>query len=263
MTADRPVPVRHEREGDLSIVTIDSPPLNLFDENVFMALEEAMDAVEADLPRCVLFRAEGRVVSGGVDVKLFDAIEEPGEAEQLARRLLAIPRRLEVLPVPTVFAAHSLTLTAAFELALGCDIILAAESAKFGLVERVVALTPFMGGTQRLVERAGPARARELVYTGELFDAQTLERWNVVNRVYPDAEFAESARRLADHIAAGPPRAHAATKRIVRAVLDGGVEAADGITPENARDLFATEDTKAAVSSFLTEGPGKARFSGH
>jgi enoyl-CoA hydratase/carnithine racemase len=139
----------------------------------------------------------------------------------------------------------------------------AAESAKFGLVERVVGLTPFMGGTQRLVERAGPARARELVYTGELFDARTLESWNVVNRVFADGEFADSARRFVDHIAEGPPRAHAATKRIVRAVLDGGVEAADGITAENARDLFATEDLKAAVASFLTDGPGKASFSGH
>jgi enoyl-CoA hydratase/carnithine racemase len=261
--SNAPVPVRHERQGDVAVVTIDSPPLNLFDENVFMALEEALDAVEADLPRAVLLRAEGRVVSGGVDVRLFEAIEEPGEAEQLARRLLAIPRRLEVLPMPTVFAAHGLTLTAAFELALGCDLIVAAESAKFGLVERVVGLTPFMGGTQRLVERAGPARARELVYTGELFDARTLESWNVVNRVFADGEFVDSARRFVDHIAEGPPRAHAATKRIVRAVLDGGVEAADGITAENARDLFATEDLKAAVASFLTDGPGKASFSGH
>lgn len=255
-------PVRHERDGDVAVVVIDNPPLNLFDENVFMALEAALDAVEADLPRAVLFRAEGRVVSGGVDVKVFEAIEEPGEAEQLARRLLAVPRRLEVLPVPTIFAAHGLCLTAAFELALGCDLIVAAESAKFGLVERVVGLTPFMGGTQRLAERAGPARARELVYTGELYDAATLHAWNVVNRVLPDEGCEEAVRAFARQIAAGPPRAHAATKRIVRAVLDGGVEAADGITAENAAGLFATQDLKDAVASFLSEGPGKATFHG-
>lgn len=258
----QPRPVRHERDGDLAIVTIDAPPLNLFDETVFMGIEEAMEAVEADLPRGVLFRAEGRVVSGGVDVKLFDAIEEPGEAEQLAKRILALPRRLEVLPLPTIFAAHGLCLTAAFELALGCDLIVAAESARFGLVERVVGLTPFMGGTQRLVERAGPARARELVYTGELFDARTLESWNVVNRVFSDDSFQADARAFAHRIVEGPTRAHAATKRIVRAVLDGGVEAADGITAENARDLFKTQDLKDAVASFLAEGPGKATFSG-
>jgi enoyl-CoA hydratase/carnithine racemase len=254
--------VRHERDGDVAVLTLDAPPLNLFDEHVFMDLEQALDAVEADLPRAVLIRADGRVVSGGVDVKVFDAIEERGEAETLARRLLAVPRRLEVLPVPTVFAAHALTLTAAFELALGCDIILAAESARFGLVERVVGLTPFMGGTQRLVERAGPSRARELVYTGELFDAATLQGWGVVNRVLPDDGFDRAAREFTSGLAAGPTRAHAATKRIVRAVLDGGVERADEITAENAADLFTTEDLKDAVASFLREGPGKAVFHG-
>ena len=105
--------------------------------------------------------------------------------------------RLEELPLPTVFAAHALCLTAAFELALGCDLLLAAESARFGLVETVVGLTPAMGGTQRLAERAGPARAREFVMTGGLYDAATLERWNVVNRVLPDEGFDEAARAFA------------------------------------------------------------------
>jgi enoyl-CoA hydratase/carnithine racemase len=251
-----------EREGGLAVVTLAAPPLNLFDEMVFTSLERAIDAVEEDLPRAVLFRAEGRVVSGGVDVKVFDAIETAADGEALFARLLALPRRLEVLPIPTVFAAHGLTLTAAFELSLGCDIILAAESAKFGLVERVVGLTPAMGGTQRLVQRAGPGRARELVYSGELFSADTLAAWGVVNRVLPDAGFDDAARAFAQGLAEGPTRAHAATKRIVRAALDGGVEAADAITAENAGGLFATDDLKNAVASFLTDGPGKATYTG-
>ena len=142
-----------------------------------------------------------------------------------------------------MFAAHALCLTAAFELSLGCDLLLAAESARFGLVETVVGLTPAMGGTQRLAERAGPARARELVMTGELYDAATLERWNVVNRVLPDAGFDEAARAFALRLAHGPTRAHAATKAIVRAGLEGGgARAADERVPELAGDLFATED---------------------
>jgi enoyl-CoA hydratase/carnithine racemase len=255
-------PVTVERDGGLAVVTISAPPLNLFDEVVFTCLERAVDEVEEDLPRALLFRAEGRVVSGGVDVKVFDAIESVKEAETLWARLLAMPRRLEVLPIPTVFAAHGLCLTAAFELALGCDLILAAKSAKFGLVERVVGLTPAMGGTQRLVQRAGPGRAREFVYTGELFDAETLAMWGVVNRVLDDDGFHEAARAFAQDLANGPTRAHAATKRIVRAALDGGVEAADAVTAENAAGLFATEDLRGAVKSFLSEGPGKATFTG-
>lgn len=78
--------------------------------------------------------------------------------------------------MPVVFAAHALTLTAAFELALGCDLILASRSAKFGLVEKVVGLTPSMGGTQRLAERAGSGRARQFVISGDLFATEDLQR---------------------------------------------------------------------------------------
>jgi enoyl-CoA hydratase/carnithine racemase len=162
-----------------------------------------------------------------------------------------------------VFAAHALCLTAAFELSLACDILLAARSARFGLVETVVGLTPAMGGTQRLVERAGPARARELVMTGELYDAATLERWNVVNRVLADEGFDEAARAFARRLAEGPTCAHAATKQTVRACLDeGGPRGADRRVPEIAGGLFATEDLKCAVRSFLDRGPGHASYEG-
>jgi len=218
--------------------------------------------LESDRPRAVLFRAEGRVVSGGVDVHEFDGLTaEQGAA--LWKELLSVVHRVEELPYPTVFAAHALCLTAAFELSLGCDLLLAAESARFGLVETVVGLTPAMGGTQRLSERAGPARARELVMTGELYDAATLERWNVVNRVLPDEGFEEATHAFARKLADGPTRAHAATKAIVRACLDeGGAHGADRRVPELAGNLFATEDLKQAVRSFLELGPGHATYEG-
>ena len=160
-------PIRVEREGGLATMTLDSPPLNLFDRAMFEALVAAIEEVEADLPRALLIRAEGRAVSGGVNVAEFDGLT-PEQGSLLWDELIGAVERVEALPLPVVFAAHALTLTAAFELALGCDLILAARSAKFGLVEKVVGLTPSMGGTQRLAERAGSGRARELVMTGEL-----------------------------------------------------------------------------------------------
>ena len=253
--------VRLEREGPLAVLTLDSPPLNLFDQALIDALEQAVTEVERDLPRALLIRAEGRAVSGGVDVHLFDGLSAQ-DGHRLWTELLALIHRVEGLPLPTIFAAHALTLTAAFELSLACDLLVAAESARFGLVEIVVGLTPAMGGTQRLAERAGPARARELVMTGELFDAATLERWNVVNRVWPDEGFDAAARELATKIANGPTRAHAATKAIVRAQLDGGVMRADSVVPRVAGDLFETEDLKGAVRSFLERGPGHATYEG-
>jgi len=256
-----PAPVTLERDGALAIVTLARPPLNLFDEEMLAALRAAVDAVAADPPRGLLVRADGRAVSGGVDVHLFDGLTVD-DASALWRELLDLVHVVEELPLPTVFAAHALCLTAAFELSLACDLLLAAESARFGLVETVVGLTPAMGGTQRLAERAGPARARELVMTGELYDAATLERWNVVNRVLPDEGFDEAARAFARRLAEGPTRAHAATKAIVRAQVEGGARAADERVPEVAGGLFATEDLRGAVRSFLENGPGHATYRG-
>ncbi len=257
---DSPPVVLH-RDGPLAVITLSAPPLNLFDQALIDALRRAVDDVAADPPRALLFRAEGRAVSGGVDVHLFDGLT-PEQGAQLWNDLFVMIHTVEDFPFPTVFAAHALCLTAAFELSLACDLLLAAESARFGLVEIIVGLTPSMGGPQRLAERAGPARARELVYTGELFGAATLEQWNVVNRVLPDEGFADAAEAFTLRLANGPTRAHAATKLLVREQLDEGTRAADAIVGEVSGPLFGTEDLKGAVRSFLDVGPGKATYSG-
>jgi enoyl-CoA hydratase/carnithine racemase len=133
---------------------------------------------------------------------------------------------------------------------------------QFGLVEAVVGITPLMGGTQRIAERAGTARAREFVMTGGLYTAETLHDWGVVNRVLPAGELLDKARRFAARLAAGPTQAHAATKRIIRAQADHGTRGADERTPALTSHLFETEDTRDAVHSFLEHGPGKAGFTG-
>lgn len=256
-------PVRLERDAGLAIVTFDAPPLNLFDVAMGDALRAAVTELERSDPRAVLFRAEGRVVSAGVDVSVFAAQPDVQHAVALFEGLVELERRVEHLPCPTVFAAHGLCLTWAFELALACDLILAARSAAFGLVEKVVGLTPAMGGTQRLAARTGTGRARELVMSGIPYPATTLENWNVVNRIVDDGELDAEARRLAGELAAGPTLAHAATKQVIRAFVQGGVELADERVPAIAAELFDSRDLRGAVDSFLSEGPGKASFSGH
>jgi len=141
-------------------------------------------------------------------------------------------------------------------------LLLAAESASFGLVERVIGLTPAMGGTQRLAERAGTGRAREFVMTGERYGAAELQRWNVVNRVWPDDGFDAAAHEFARELAAGPTLAHAATKRVIRDYVEGGVELANDRVGSVAGELFETEDLQGAVRSFLADGPGRATFEG-
>jgi enoyl-CoA hydratase/carnithine racemase len=260
--SDEAKAVRFERdEAGLAVLTLDSPPLNLFDSRMFDGLLAAVGEVEADPPRALLIRAEGRAVSAGVNVAEFDGLT-PERASELWDRLIGLVERVERLPLPVVFAAHALTLTAAFELALGCDLILAARSARFGLVEKVVGLTPSMGGTQRLAERAGSGRARELVMTGELFGAEQLASWGVVNRVLDDEDFDQRSRAFAAELAAGPTRAHAMTKLVLRRYREGGIAAADETIRTEAGSLFATEDLQRAVKAFLDQGPGHATFEG-
>ncbi|MGH2741206.1 MAG: enoyl-CoA hydratase/isomerase family protein [Thermoleophilaceae bacterium] len=243
----------------MGVLVLDDPPLNLFGRELVEDLLAALD--EAEGVRALLVRAEGDYFTGGADVRVFEGLSAK-DAERFTTGLLAITHRLEELPFPTLASVHGLCLTAGLELSLACDLIWAAESATFGLVEAVVGLTPLMGGTQRMAERAGPARARELVMSGGLYDAATLERWNVINRVLPDADLEAKSRRFARRLAAGPTQAHRATKSIVRSYLEHGVRGADERTAAIAAPLFESEDLKGAVKSFLSEGPGKAKFTG-
>jgi enoyl-CoA hydratase len=254
---------RLEREkSGLAVLTLDSPPLNLFDQRMIDDVRAAVADIAAEPPRALLIRAEGRAVSGGVDVHVFDGLA-PEQGCELWDELLGMIDQLEALPAPIVFAAHALTLTAALEIALACDLIVATPEAKFGLVEKVVGLTPSMGGTQRFAERAGSGRARQFVISGEVFSAEQLERWGVVNTIFPEEEFEQRSRALAEELAAGPTKAHAMTKHILRRFREGGLPAADEATRTEAADLFATEDLQNAVKTFLEHGgPGHAKFQG-
>ena len=254
---------RLEREeSGLAVLSFDSPPLNLFDQRMIDDFQAAIGDLVAPPPRALLIRAEGRAVSGGVDVHVFEGLT-PEQGSRLWDELLGTIDQLEALPAPIVFAAHALTLTAAFEIALACDLIVASPKAGFGLVETVVGLTPSMGGTQRLAERAGSGRARQFVMTGEIFGAEEMERWGVVNSIFEEDEFEQRSRALATELAAGPTRAHAMTKHILKRFREGGIPAADEAVRTEAADLFATEDLQNAVRTFLEHGaPGHATFEG-
>ncbi len=254
---------RLEREeSGLAVLTLDSPPLNLFDQRMIDGVRAAVADVAAEPPRALLIRAEGRAVSGGVDVEVFAGLT-PEQGSALWTELLEMIDKVEALAAPVVFAAHALTLTAAFEIALACDLIVASPKAKFGLVEKVVGLTPSMGGTQRFAERAGSGRARQFVISGEIYGAEELERWGVVNTIFAADEFEQRSRALAEELAAGPTRAHAMTKHILKRFREGGMPAADEAVRTEAADLFATEDLRNAVKTFLEHGaPGHAKFQG-
>lgn len=256
-------PIRVERDGNVAVMLLENPPVNLFGEDAWGALTDAISEVESSDARAMVWRAEGDLFSGGADVNGFARVVREGGADEAFGSLISAARRLEELEIPTLALVHGLCLTAGLEIALGCDMLWASEDAQFGLVEAVVGLTPGAGGTQRMAERAGPARAAEFVMSGGLYPAETLERWNVVNRVLPDRDqLMEKGMKFAHRLADGPTVAHGATKRIIRGFRRGGVEEADRVTPEQFAGLFASSDLQNAVESFLEHGPGKATFEG-
>lgn len=256
-------PIKIERNGNVYVATLDDPPLGLFRERTFEQIAEIPDEVNSSDARAFVWRgAGGKVFSGGVDVEHFTRISNGEEGKKAAGEGVYQLSAFETIEIPTFALVEGLCLTAAFEAALGCDMIFASETAKFGLVERVVALTPFGGGVQRMAERAGPARAREFVYSGDVYDAKTMHEWGVVNRLYAPDELLDEGMAFVHHVADGPTQANIATKRLVRKVVDEGVAAADAATGEIAGPLFDTEDLKNAVKSFLAEGPGKATYEG-
>lgn len=257
------MPVAINRTDDfIAVLTFSAPPVNLYSDTLHDEFDTAFDQLDADPPRALVIRAEGKLVSGGVDVSLFAARKTQEATKVLYDRMLELPNRVADLPYPTVFAAHALTLTWAFEVAVACDIILATPKAKFGLVERVIGLTPTMGGTQRLAARAGVGRAKEFVFTGETYDAETMERWNVVNRILSLEDFDAEVLAFTAKLAAGPTRAFGAAKDILRHYERGGVAGALDHTTEIAAALFETEDLHTGMKSFLEDGPGKATFAG-
>lgn len=251
--------------GAVAELVISAPPLNLFDAALIGDLESALAEVgmltREGTARAVLLRAEGKVFCAGVDVHEFQGLDPVAGAHAMAR-FLTVVQGLERLPVPTIAVVHALNLTIGFELSLGCDLLWAAENASFGLVEATVGLTPGGGGTQRLVARAGVARAAELVMTGDLYPAAELHQWGVVNRVLAADVLLDQARSFAARLAAGPTVATAIGKRLLHAARDHGVAAADAITARETGQIFATRDLTAGITSLLEQGPGQATFEG-
>jgi enoyl-CoA hydratase len=247
--------------GDVGEIVLADPPLNLFGMELAGGLADAATAARDSDARAVVIHALGDNFSAGANVEIFLDRDEAAARELIGEFMPAI-RRFAEIPVPTVAAVQGLCLAAGLEVALSCDLIWAAEGCNLGLVEGVIGATPFGGGTQRLVARAGAGRAAEAVFTARPYPAETMLEWGVVNRVVPAAELLDKTRAFAQRLAAGPTLAHAATKRLIRLAVDQGVDAADTALPEEGARVMASEDLQNGARTLLEKGPGNATFTG-
>jgi enoyl-CoA hydratase/carnithine racemase len=250
---------RFELDGTVGEIVIADPPLNLFSMELARDLAAATEEARDSAARAILVRAEGANFSAGANVEIFLGRDEAA-ARELIEEFMPLIKRFAEIPVPTVAAVQGLCLAAGLEVALSCDLIWAAEGTQLGLVEAVIGATPFGGGTQRLVARAGAGRAAEAVLTARPYPAETMLDWGVVNRVVPAAELLNKTRAFAQRLAAGPTLAHAATKRMILLAVDEGVEAADTALPEAGARVMASQDLQSGARTLLEKGPGNATF---
>lgn len=248
--------VEFSKDGNVGLVHMNRPPHNLLEETMLNALTEAFQQAVDEGCRSILLASRMRHFCAGADLEAMTA----GELAKLD--VFRFLHAMEDLPIPTVAAIHGAALGGGFELALGCDLIIAAESAQIGLVESNLGLFPLMGGVARAVAGAGLVRGKELALLGRRHSAATLEAWGLVNQVVPDDQLAEASLSLARQLAAGPTVAYGAIKRLANHAASRGVYSADEMSGELGAEVWESRDLRAGLDTFLRTGTASAVFKG-
>ena len=254
--------VRLEVDGGVGTIRLDRPKMNAIDEQVRSELHAAgAEARDRTDVRAVVLWGGERVFAAGADIA---QMSERGYSDMVAWSALLQDtfRLLARLPLPVVAAVNGYALGGGFELALTADFRVLGERAKVGLPEITLGIIPGAGGTQRLSRLVGPARAKGMILTGRHVPAAEALAMGVADSVVPDGDVYPAALEMAARYAEGPAVALRAAKQAVDDGLELDLDA--GLRLESAlfAGTFATEDQTTGMTSFLEQGPGKARFAG-
>ena len=250
-----------ERHDDgVVVIRLNRPPMNPLSQALLTELGDAAEAlaVDADV-KAVLVLGSGKALAAGADITEFDGPEAAAAIGTTFRRafdgLAAIPR-------PVVAGVRGFALGGGMELALACDLRVAAPNARFGQPEILLGIIPGAGGTQRLARLVGPARTKDLVWTGRNLKAEEALAWGLVDRVIEDEDFEAAALEFTRSLARGAVVAMGLAKRAIDGGLDGDLAAGLDLEADAFVEVFTTEDARTGVASFLENGPGKAKFAG-
>jgi enoyl-CoA hydratase/carnithine racemase len=250
-----------EKDKGLSIITFMDKPLNLIDSDFIEELEGILDRIENQEIRALLFKVDEGNFSAGANVTLLQS-RNGVSTSKMIKRFLDVINRIEQLPFPTMAVVKGMCVGGGFELALACDYIWASEGAKFAAAEVLIGIVPLGGGVQRLAQRAGITRAKEIVLGGRFNKPEKLERWNVINRVLPEQELIDKAIKFMKIQSNGPTIAFDTIKKLLREYYNKGLEDSDKLLLNIVPKLFETDDIEIGVESFRKNGPGKAIFRG-
>ena len=254
--------IRCEREDGVVTVVIDRPEaLNALDAGTLRELAAVVHNLNGDRSaRAVIITGAGeKAFVAGADIAAMEAMSAI-EARDFARLGQQTFRALELLPQPVVAAVNGFALGGGLELALACDMIFASAAARFGQPEINLGIVPGFGGTQRLPRRVGVARAREIIYSGDMLDAGEALRIGLVNRVTEPADLLPRSREFAAKLAGKAPVALRMAKAAIDASGDLDLTNGCGYESEVFAVCFGTEDRREGMAAFLAKR--KPKFTG-
>ncbi len=251
-----------EHDGSVATITLNRPDkLNALNARVIAELTRALHglAASAEAPRAAVLTGAGKAFAAGADIAEM-ATMSPVEAKRFADAGHRFCALLEAVAFPVIAAVNGFALGGGCEIALACDFIYAADSAKLGQPEVNLGVIPGFGGTQRLARRVGIARARELVFTGDVITAEQALAMGLVNATAPLAELMDRVRGVASKIASRSPLAVGTAKRILLRGEEAGLIAANELEAQAFASLFGSEDQRGGMEAYLQKS--KATFTG-
>jgi enoyl-CoA hydratase len=258
--------ISSEHDGPVAVLTITNPPLNQLSSALLTELEAEIDRLDADdETRAIVLRGAGeRAFVAGADIKEFPALREAAAAvaeDGSARRIQRVGRRMDAARTPFVAAIQGFCLGGGLELAMCCDIRVAADDAKLGQPEIKLGLIPGGGGTQRLPRLVGYGRALLMNLSGEFVDAELAYHWGLVEKVVPRAELDGAALELARSFAARSPFAVGVLRQLMRETRDLPLEEGLRREAEAFRRCLGSEDGLEGVMAFIEKR--EPSFTGH
>ena len=241
------------RRGTVAWIRLEgTDQLNAIGSGTYTGLVRHLDEIEPDPTiRALVVHGAGRGFCAGADIAEIGSFAEPAQFEKFIHGLSDALDRLAAGRLPVIAAIHGLALGGGLELAMACDIRVAATGARLGLPEAKLGLLPGAGGTQRLPRLVPPGVVAELLMLGNFLDAERAHQLGLVNRLTTEDALLTDVTALADELAAGAPLVHAATKELLAATATADL--ADGIVAERAATtaLFASADGREGFAAFL------------
>jgi enoyl-CoA hydratase len=265
-----PPPLVHvERRADgVAVVRLDNPKVNALSSALLRELAEAADRLRDDPPGAVVITGGDRLFAAGAEITEFRSAESPSdvitraEAELVGQLFLRALNAVADIPRATIAAISGFALGGGCELALACDFRIASEKARLGQPEILLGIIPGGGGTQRLARLVGPARAKDLIFSGRQVRADEALAIGLVDEVEPPDAVLDRALDRASALAAGATAAQGLAKRAIDRGLDITLNGGLDLEQQLFAEVFATNDARIGVQSFLDQGPGNATFTG-